>query len=64
MTSNEITIKAAEANRKPLKGWSKISGITKDQRDAVCCVATTRELNGHLLIADKDIPAVRARLGI
>jgi len=64
MTSNEITIKAAEANRKPLKGWSKISGISTAQRDTICCIATTRELNGNLLIADKDIPAVRARLGI
>lgn len=61
---NEITITAANHNRKPLKGWSKIMGLTSTQRDTVLCRATTRELNGHLLIADKDISAVKAALSI
>ena len=59
-----ITITAASDKRRPLKGWSKIMGITADQRGTVCCYATTRELGGHLLIADKDIPAVKAALKI
>jgi len=59
-----ITITAANHNRKPLTGWSKISGLTADQRDTVLCRATSRELNGHLLIANKDIAAVKAALKI
>jgi hypothetical protein len=61
---NEITITAANHNRKPLKGWSKIMGLTADQRDTVLCRATTRELNGHLLVADKDIASVKNALKI
>jgi hypothetical protein len=63
-TMNSIKITQAEAKRRPVKGWMKVTGIDRDQRDAICCVATTREMNGHLLFAEKDMGAVKARLGL
>jgi hypothetical protein len=63
-TMTTIEIKQAYANRREVKGWMKVTGATKEQKDAICCVANTREMNGHLLFAEKDAAAVRARLGI
>jgi hypothetical protein len=66
MTTIEIKISPAfhPTTRKPMAGWSKITGLTNDERDMVLCRATARMTNKDLLIADKDIPAVKARLGI